>query len=368
MQTRLFLLAVAGCLSLACATRPLPLPALPAAAASLSQAAPGQPAAPAGAREDRCRQTPAPPECFCSAPKLPATERQRGVGIMGPLSALSEQFRSAHAAARARMCARLQSAALVIVYSHGTVEVDRNGQRLVPPTSIYTPYVHVLKAVTHAAFLASLLFDEPPGPLRQQHLAATQHEIAAVRQLFSEAQEPTVRLLPAAERERQLAILLQTQSFLAGLQKGEQTPRGRADFIKGVRPLIGADLRDAARATLVKLDETIKGARALVERQDPRAWESVLVVANASHQSRARELAVQYFERMLSETIGEGARHENRLVILEGVDKAADERGLLAAHYVDREHAELIFGDPERLQWDVLADGGSLLAELLPSK
>ena len=92
------------------------------------------------------------------------------------------------------------------------------------------------------------------------------------------------------------------------------------------------------------------------------------MVANASHQSRARELAVQYFERMLGETIGEGARHEKRLVVLESVNKAADQRGLLAAHYVDREHAELFFGDPDRLQWDVLADGGSLLTELLPTK
>lgn len=368
MHIRLYLLGVAGCLSLACATRPVPVPLTLGAAGPASQAAPVQAAAAAGAREERCRQTPALPECFCSAPKLAATERQRGVGIMGPLSELSEQFRSSHAAARARMCARLQSAAIVIRYSLGTVEVHRNGQVLVPPTSIYTPYVHVLKAVAHAAFLASLLFDEPPGPLRQEHVAATEHAVAEARQLLSQARDPVVRLLAAAERERQLAILAQTQSFLSGLQKSEQTPRGRADFIKGVRPLVSADLRDAARATLVKLDETIKGARAMVDRDDPRAWESVIVVANASHQSRARELAVQYFERMLGETIGEGARHEKRLVILESVNKAADQRGLLAAHYVDREHAELFFGDPDRLQWDVLADGGSLLPELLPAQ
>lgn len=358
MQIRLYLLGAAGCLALACATRPASLPT----AAPLSQAAPVPPAA--GAREDRCRQAPAAPECFCSAPKQPATERQRGIGIMGPLSELSEQFRSAHAAARARMCARLQSSSVVIRYSLGTVEVHRNGQVLVPPTSIYTPYVHVLKAVAHAPFLASLVFDEPPGPLRQEHLAAAEREVAAARQLLSEAREPVVRLLAAAERERQLAILAQTQSFLTSLHKSEP-PRARADFIKSIRPLIGANLRDAARATLGKLDETIKGARALSEKEDPRAWDSVTVVANASHQSRARELAVQYFERMLGETIGEGARHEKRLVVLESVNKAADQRGLLAAHYVDREHAEIFFGDPDRLQWDVLADGGSLLNELL---
>ena len=359
MQIRLYLLGAAGCLALACATRPASLPT----AAPLSQAAPVPPAA--GAREDRCRQAPAAPECFCSAPKQPATERQRGIGIMGPLSELSEQFRSAHAAARARMCARLQSSSVVIRYSLGTVEVHRNGQVLVPPTSIYTPYVHVLKAVAHTPFLASLVFDEPPGPLRQEHLAAAEREVAAARQLLSEAREPVVRLLSAAERERQLAILAQTQSFLTSLHKSEPPPRARADFIKSIRPLISANLRDAARATLVKLDETIKGARALSEKEDPRAWDSVTVVANASHQSRARELAVQYFERMLGETIGEGARHEKRLVVLESVNKAADQRGLLAAHYVDREHAEIFFGDPDRLQWDVLADGGSLLNELL---
>lgn len=364
---RLHLRGVAGCLALAltlaCAARPvLPDPGPPPGAAVPTGPAASSPA-------PRCQGPDAPPQCWCSAATLPATERRRGVGLTGPLSELSEQFRGAHAAARARMCARLQTAALVIRYSVGTVEVDRNGQAVVPPTSIYTPYVHVLKAVTHAVFLASLLADEPPGAPRREHLAATLRELDSAVKLFGEARQPVASLLSAAERARQVAILTQTRSYLGSLLQDQALPpQARVDFIKAVRPLIAADLRDAARATLRKLDETIKGARAVIDRDNPHAWESVVVVANASHQSRAGELAVQYFARLLGETLGEGARQEKRLVVLESVNQAADQRGVLAAHFVDREHAERIFGEPDRLQWDVLAEGGSLLNELLPPR
>jgi hypothetical protein len=52
---------------------------------------------------------------------------------------------------------------------------------------------------------------------------------------------------------------------------------------------------------------------------------------------------------------------------VENQPSAADQRGALAAHEVDREHASAIFGDADRLQSDVMADTGGILDRLFPS-
>ena len=78
-------------------------------------------------------------------------------------------------------CGKLASHQLVIRYAFGTVEARWNGTDLGRPVSLFTPYVHALKAVSHAVFLAALLFDEPSGVARDAHLAAAVRDIEALR-------------------------------------------------------------------------------------------------------------------------------------------------------------------------------------------
>ncbi len=54
------------------------------------------------------------------------------------------------------------------------------------------------------------------------------------------------------------------------------------------------------------------------------------------------------------------------MVVSEGVFQPPDQYGLLATHVVDQRGGALVFGDPLRLQWDVLADHGGALDTLLP--
>src|SRR5262249_47819269 len=110
----------------------------------------------------------------------------------------------------------------------------------------------------------------------------------------------------------------------------------------------------------------VKAVRRKVEAQDPRAWDSVLVLAVSVHQARARELGVQYFERLLAEPVGEGARNERRLGVCESVFAGAGQDGLLALHLVDQAASADVFGDPLRLQWDALGDPGGALDAVLP--
>ncbi len=304
------------------------------------------------------------PEPWCTAESARNTEK--AVGISGPLSDLSERFREAHQRARADACRKLASRQLVIRYAFGTVEARWNGIDLGEPVVLFTPYVHALKAVSHAAFLAALLFDEPPGPERDAHVAAGIRDIEALRAALVDPATQAAKLFPPAELPRQMDILTLTSAALGALHDARSGARARRDYFSAVRTPVNDNLRNASAAVLTLLHQTVAGYKRRVDAKDSKAWASLVVVASVAHQARAREIAVQYFERLLGETASEGASQEDRLVVVESQVKAADQRGGLAAHEVDREYGELMFGDPNRLQRDVMADSGGLLDKVFP--
>ncbi len=117
-------------------------------------------------------------------------------------------------------------------------------------------------------------------------------------------------------------------------------------------------------ALLRNLDREVKAIRA---RVDDAVWSSALVLVAAVHQARAREVGAQYFERLLGEPVGEGARNERRLIVSENLFTSADQYGLLATHVVDEAVAAAVFDDRLRLQRDALGDAGDVLDELLPT-
>jgi hypothetical protein len=305
-------------------------------------------------------------ERWCTAPGAPATEGPQGVS--GPLSELSGRFRESHQRARAQACRRLASHRLVIRYAFGTIEARWNGEDLGPPVSLFTPHVHALKAVSHAVFLAALLFDEPPGAARDEHLGAALRTIEAVRLNLDNPSTPEAKLFSPHEIPGQVRILTLTSAALRALRQGRSSERERRHYFTAVRPLVHDDVRSASVAVLTLLHQTVEGYKHQVEAKDPGAWASLVVVATVAHQARAREIAIQYFERRLDEQASEGASGEDHLVVLEGQPAPADQRGGLAAHEVDRRFAVPIFGDPNRLQSDVLADSGGLLDRLVPAR
>jgi hypothetical protein len=305
------------------------------------------------------------PEPWCRAGDARSVEKAQERS--GPLSEVNERFHEAYQRARAEACRQQESRRLVIRYAFGTIEARWNGKDLGPPVVLFTPYVHALKAVSHAVFLAALLFDEPAGTARDAHVAAALQDIEALRAALGDPSSAAAKLLPAGQRPRQTDILALTSAALLALRDHRFDEDARRDYFSAVRAPLGENLREASADVLTLLHRTVQGWKRQVDAADPNAWASVVVVAAVAHQARAREVAVQYFERMLGETVSEGASGEDRLVIVENQPGAADQRGALAAHDVDREHASAIFGDASRLQSDVMADSGGMLDRLLPS-
>jgi hypothetical protein len=336
------------------------------AAQARNMAAPPTPANPTGHKADS----------WCVAEVANATEKnkdliaqlppQEAQGISGAVSDVSALFREAHQRARAEECRRLATARLVIRYSFGTIEARFNGTDLGPRVFFYSGYVHALKSISHAVFLAALLFREANGPERDSHVAKALQGLEGLRGELQKSDSSTARLIPPDEISGQMSILTSTMAALRRFQTGKLDEAAQHQYFDSVRPLLNENLIRASRAVLRKLHETVAHYKSQVDAQDPAAWKSVVVVAAVSHQSRSREIGVQYFERLVGETMSEGASRENRLVVVEASFKAAEQRGALAAHDVDREHASWIFNDPSRLQWDVMADSGGLIDAMLP--
>lgn len=300
----------------------------------------------------------------CTAGLTPTSEGEHGV--VGALAQLNAQLRAAHQAARVEACGQLGGDRLVIRWMFGRLEARWRGQLLTPEgLDILPASYHPLKDVAHAVLLASLLFDAPAGPARDQEVAAAIGAIDAVLAEIDGA-GPASKLIPPEQLPRQGRMLERTREALVKFAAGRLPEAERRQYFAAVRPDVVESLRVVAAELVRNLDREVREVRRKVEAQDPRAWDSVLVLAASVHQARARELGVQYFERLLAEPVGEGARNERRLVVSESVFAQADQYGLLALHLVDQAASADVFGDPLRLQWDALGDPGGALDAVLP--
>ncbi|HVH44444.1 MAG TPA: hypothetical protein VM925_18955 [Labilithrix sp.] len=298
---------------------------------------------------------------FCLADEHSSLEKH---GEADPLPALDRRFLKAHTRARAEECRRLESERLVIRFSFGQLEARWHGEPLLGgKVDVLPSEYHAVKNASHAVFLAGLLFDDhsKEAPVHVADAVASLDD--AIRHLHDGSSESAKRipasLLPAQER-----LLVETRTAIAAFGKGELDAAAQKAFFAKVRPDVLANLRTVSGALVRGLDATVKRVRAAVEEKDPKAWDGLVVLVTVSHQARAREIGVQYFERLLGEQAGEGARNERRLIVSEGLGKAPQQYGLLVAHIVDQVGSQRVFDDPLRLQWDVLADDGGALDEL----
>jgi hypothetical protein len=255
----------------------------------------------------------------------------------------------------------------VIRYSFGTLEARFKGEPLnIQNSSVIPKEYHPIKDVSHSVFLAALLFDEQRGAARDKDVAASLDAVArALTQLADERSE-IVAMIPPDQLDRQRRLLSAVQSALTAFSVGQLNAEAQNAFFVAVRPDLLTNLRVVAGAVVRSLDASVRQFRKMAEEKDPRAWDSVVVIVGVAHQARAREIGIQYFERLLKEPVGEGARSERRLVIAEGMSRGPEQYGALSAHLVDQAGGEKVFGDASRLQWDVLADDGGELNRVLP--
>jgi hypothetical protein len=310
----------------------------------------------------RTPTTPATQE-WCAANELQSQEGKHGVE--GSFALLNKQFLEAHARARARACDSLASERLVIRYSFGTLEARWNGKTIHKSFVLPEEY-HPIKDISHAVLLAALLFAEPPGRDRSDRTSAAVRAMDSTLNDMRTATNQTVALIPTELLPRQERLLRRTRDAVDAFARGELNAAAQQQYFVSVREDLMENLRAVSAEVVRGLHKEVQAIRDVVTKKDPSAWNTLVVVIGVTHQARAREIGIQYFQRLLQERVGEGARNEQRLVIAENRTTGSDQYGLLSAHLVDQAAAAAIFADPLRLQWDVLSEDGGVLNSLLP--
>lgn len=236
----------------------------------------------------------------------------------------------------------------VILNLGGTLTFKYNGTtekaRLLPDAA------HGVKTFAHAVFAIYLALNTvPSGPLPDEtKTTLTQirtHIQAALRIL------PTLQLT-AEEAATVSALGDDALAFLNGtLSNNQYTPASADRFYKKVYPSIHSTLQTVSDREWHTLDTLVTR---WLRKLSPAERKKLGVVVTTVHQARANEISVAYFKKTFGFQTGEGAEHENGMVVMESGFTEDAALSLLARHYLDRKAAAVLFGDPERLQQDVL--------------
>lgn len=278
--------------------------------------------------------------------------------VGGALDGVNDGFHGAYDAARDE--AKLD--APVFVVHADVLFVFRDGQRR---EIALTPRIfHVIKSAAHAPVaIFAALHRNGGGNGSSPHGALTmpsgdridelrEHVAAALASLDDEHDD---------DRETVVAIRAVLEGSLAFLDRvlGATPPTSTEldAFARASGPQLLELTRLATHVQLTALHEVVE--KALAEL-DPPQRAGLQVVVTGDHQARVRSLGMQYFRKRFQEPDGA----EARVTYAEGVDDVDEALALVGTRRLDVAIAKAFFGDPRRLQRDVLGDA---VHELLAS-
>jgi hypothetical protein len=270
---------------------------------------------------------------------------QSEAGRVEALAAMNALFRSGYRAARVETLRRLGP---VILVRSDRLTLRDGGRVLEEPISI--PLYHELKAVAHIPLgIFVLLSPWPEGALGErpiESLGSLRSAIVAAR--------PEIETcgFTAGQLARQHDLVERSLGFIDAVLATRSYSRTALDaFARACGPLVLANAAEAARLQIAAYDRCLKPWR---EAVGPERWKELRVVVVGRQMPRKGNIAVQYFARRLG-VEGEGPR----LVYAEELSGDEAALDLLGTHLLDREAARAFFGDPERLERDLLGDGAA---------
>lgn len=237
--------------------------------------------------------------------------------------AVNEAFHDAYAAARD---ARERDAPVLVLLADQLV-AHWQGQRRAHV--VRPPSFHAIKAISHApvALYALLRANRRTDDLRARLDAADLEAVPA-----------------GAPRDDCAETLRLTRVAMDG-----------GELPRALGPLL---YRLTVHASEIHLDALDRAVDEELARLDARERSRLQVVVTGDHQARRRSLGMQYFAKRLPA----GNPAGERVLYAEGVTEEKAALDLVALQRLDREVAEVFFGDPARLQSDVL---GEAAAEVL---
>lgn len=259
-----------------------------------------------------------------------------------PFVALNAVFRQNHARAREKLL--LAGGPIILLDSDEIILIEGEKRQ----TAAYLPALyHWLKTVAHTPMAAfCLLAPEANGPASDPVVA----EAARIVERIAAA-TPTLddRGFSPAQLPRQREILAKTRTFLETLARQRRVDVAARDgFLRDVKPLILSNMNDAARLQIDALHEKVTAWKRNLSADE---WSRLKVVVIGGQMPRKDNVAVQYFARRLG-VAGEG----ERIVYAEGLFEQPRALSLMGTHLVDRRIAIGLFGDPWRMERELLAN------------
>ena len=270
-----------------------------------------------------------------------------------PLAELDLAFRAAYAQHRATV---LSAAGPVIVVSGDDLVFLNEGHR----TQVrFSPAIyHTLKAYSHAPLALHVMLvgrtDQALDDSAVEQLRNFHRLLVTARQQIGElGLSDEERLAQQSLCDESLALLDVVLS-----ERRIAAPRLEA-FTRHIGPALLANSARAARVQLDALDRQVQSWR---KELCPEAWARLRVIVEGSHTVRQGNLAVQYFDRLLSAKEG-----EHRIVFTEGIYEEPRALQVLGTVIVDTRIGESFFGDPQRMHRDLLADAAAEYLKSWPS-
>lgn len=261
------------------------------------------------------------------------------------LASRSEELDSKfHEAYDERRAEKAHAAPVLVLHGDNLVLLQGSKQREFTASH---PRTRIIQAAAHAPVgIFATLHEQPPF---QPLTAAARGRLAALRSACAHAHD-ALDELQGKTREDVRQALERSQEFIDA-----QLARERVDltalnkFSREIGPLLLALIDHATKLELEALHAAADDALNTLESDQLRDLEVVVIGA---HQARARSLGMQYFQKRFGESAGE----ERRVAYAESAADIEEARTLVGTRRLDRVIARAFFGDPKRLQRDVLGD------------
>jgi hypothetical protein len=272
-----------------------------------------------------------------------------GAGMRSSRARPHEELDANFHAAYDRMRGSSARAAPVLVLFEGSLVLMHGSRRGEFVAS--HPSTRILQAIAHApvgvfAVLSDLATGSPLGLAERTRLG----------QLRSACSRVSAACAGLEERDVEAVIERSLRFIDAELARGIADASALARFASGVGPKLLVLIDHATQLELKALHEATDKALATLDAAELRELE---VVVAGAHQARTRSLGMQYFQKRFGEAAGE----ERRVAYAESAGSAEEARSLVGTRRLDRAIARAFFGDPKRLQRDVLGDAAKRALE-----
>ncbi len=260
-----------------------------------------------------------------------------------PYAELNRTAREAYAAAKAQVLRPDQPVFLV----GRDITLSKDGQKWTRP--IAPALYRDLKSLSHiplGIFAAASAWEQAPDdPQWAKRLALLRGHAAAALQTLDQPG------LSEVQKVRQREMLQRSIAYVDALREQKPDPAALKAYAAAVGPATLANATDAAKAGVEELHRAVTELRAQLA---PGDWDRAYVLILAPKTPRDGNLAYEYFANAMGR-----AAEGKRLIYAESIFDQQVALGLLRTLIIDRAIGEAFYGDPSRMERDLLADGAT---------